>query len=322
MSPRIDEPVPFTPAWLKAPPDLPLDRPFTRAQARAAGLTDRELSLLVKSGYLIHPIRGVYYAAELGDSLTVRLESLRLVVPADVVITDRTAAWLLGAPRVLAPGDHRVVPKVSAFRRPGYRLRNEVSASGERTFKDEDLIEIGGLVVTGPLRTACDLGRLLHRDQAFAAMDAVIRLGHFTVGELVTEVERFKGYRGVRQLRGLAPWVDPRSESPGESILRLRWLDIPNLPRPELQIEVSGPDGPCFLDLGLRDLRYAAEYDGVEWHGPLRQEHDRRRREWIARRYGFHFDVFTGADIHGPSQDASRRLTVAIRRAPGATGGR
>ena len=40
----------------------------------------------------------------------------------------------------------------------------------------------------------------------------------------------------------LAPFVDPDSQSPGESILRLRWLDV-GLPRPRCQVEVPAPGG-------------------------------------------------------------------------------
>ena len=67
------------------------------------------------------------------------------------------------------------------FSPPGYRLRNGLVASGERMLRPEDVVEIGGLRVTTPLRTACDLGRLLHRDQAFAAMDSLAGLGAFSV---------------------------------------------------------------------------------------------------------------------------------------------
>ncbi|HQR27624.1 MAG TPA: hypothetical protein PLP61_11345 [Nocardioides sp.] len=212
----------------------------------------------------------------------------------------------------LAPGDHLVVPRVSIYRPPGYRLRNKLVDSGERMLPEADVMEIGGILVTKPLRTACDVGRLLHRDQAFAAMDCVIRAAGFSVAELVAHVERFRCYRGVVQLRELAPEVDPRSESPGESILRRRWRDCAVLPVPELQIPVEGPDGVCFLDLGLPELRYAAEYDGLEWHGPERQRHDTRRREWISRHGSYAIDVFTAGSVHGPAQDATERLVRGI----------
>jgi hypothetical protein len=217
----------------------------------------------------------------------------------------------------LAPNDHLVVPHVSLFRSPGYRLRNKITISGERSFEERDLAEVGGLLVTTPLRTACDLGRLLHRDQGLAGMDAVVRAAGLAVGVLVDEAERFRGFRGVRQLRGLAPWVDGRSQSPGESVLRLRWLDCPDLPRPTPQLEVSGPSGAYFLDLGLERPRYAAEYDGAEWHGPERREQDQARREWVRLERGYVVDVFLSSDIHGRSHNAEARLREGFVRASG-----
>ena len=101
------------------------------------------------------------------------------MVPDDAVITDRTAGWLHGAPMILAPNDHLRVPPVSIFRSPGYRLRNSATASGERTLGVGDVVEIDGLRVTSKLRTTCDLGRLLHRDQAMAAMDSMMHVADF-----------------------------------------------------------------------------------------------------------------------------------------------
>ena len=94
---------------------------------------------------------------------------------------------------------------------------------------------IEGVVTTTLLRTALDLGRLAHRDLAIGALDALLRHGEFSSEELLDGVARFRGQRGVVQLRALAPLTAPRAESPGESVLRLRWLDIPNRPRPRPQ---------------------------------------------------------------------------------------
>lgn len=295
---------------------LDLTVPFTTATARAAGLDSKHLAALVDQGLLVRPLRGVYHGRHLPDSLDLRVACVRLVVPGDGVVTDRTAGWLHGSDVVLAPNDHLVVPQVSVFQSPGNRLRNAVATSGERTLAEHDVVEILGLPVTTPLRTACDLGRLLNRDAAFAALDAMARVGRFTVDDLIAEVQRFRGYRGVRQLRTFAPLADPGSESFGESVLRLRWYDAGSFPRPETQIAVIRPEASLLarLDLGCREWRFAAEYDGEAFHGPEQQAHDQARRDWIAEE-GWTVEVFRRKDVFGPRNDASARLAQGLRLA-------
>jgi hypothetical protein len=279
--------------------------------ATAAGVRRSQLDLWVRIGALKRPIRGVFYAADLRDDLQLRLAVLRLVVPEACVVTDRTAGWLWGANMILAPNDHLVVPRAHVFCPPGYRLRNGLASSGERKLRPEDVSELDGLRVTTPLRTACDLGRLLHRDQALAAMDSMTRLGRFSVAELVASVHRYAGYRGVVQLRALAPLVDPGAESPPESILRMRWYDV-GLPRPRCQVPVLTPSGATWLlDIGLEDARFATEYDGEEFHGEDQRDHDDARRDWLRRERQWTIVVIRKKNLFGHLQDVHHQLWSA-----------
>ena len=288
--------------------NLPQDKPFTTRHARETGARWADLRRLVDSGVLRHPVRGAYCNVTVPDDLDHRIEVLRLVVPADCVVTDRTAGWLWGAEMILAPNDHLMTPKASVFAPPGRRLRNELAASGERMLADLDIRSLKGLLVTTPLRTACDLGRLLRRDQALAGMDSLAALGRFTVEELCSEVLRFKGYRGVIQLRHLAPLVDPMAGSPGESVLRLRWLDL-GLPRPRCQVRIPAPNGGYYLlDMGLEDRRFAAEYDGEEFHGEEHREDDEARREWARDVLDWTIVVARRHNVFGRRQDIDRML--------------
>lgn len=287
--------------------------PFTTAMARDAGLDRYQLGALVLAGALAHPMRGVFCSPLLPDSLDLRIACLRLVLPSGFVVTDRSAGWLWGAPMILAPGEHLTTPAVSAYGPPGRRLRNGLARSGERGLAPGDITEIGGLAVTTAKRTACDLGRLLHRDQALGALDALLGLGSFGVEELVQETRRFRGYRGAVQLRALAPLADARSQSPQESLLRLRWYDC-GLPRPECQVEVPAPDGGSFfIDIGLPEEKLGAEYDGALFHGAESSDHDERRRAWLARPGQWLLVVARAEHVHGPRQDISVRLTTAYR---------
>jgi hypothetical protein len=264
---------------------------------------------------LAHPVRGVYHSPALAEDLDLRIAALRLVVPDDCVVTDRTAGWLWGANMILAPNDHLEVPRVSVFAPPGRRLRSDLVASGERRLAPTDIADVGGLKVTTPLRTACDLGRMLHTDQALAAMDSLARLGTFSIPELTLAPIRYAGYRGVVQLRALVPLVDPGAESPAESILRLRWIET-GLPRPRCQVPVASPSGATWrLDMGIEEARFAAEYDGEEFHGADQAEYDEARRRWLRRSEGWRIVVVRKRNLFGRDRDVEQLLRAAATEA-------
>lgn len=295
---------------------LAIDQPFTAAMAHAAGITRRQLRHLLDHHLVRRPLRNVYLATQVGDSVALRARCLGLVAPADCVVVDRHAGWLLGAEMVLAPGEHLHLRPLSLFRPSGHgRLRNPLADSGERNLCPEDIVEVEGIAVTSPLRTAWDLGRVRWTDQAISGMDAMARIGAFTVDELVDGVERFRGMRWVTTLRAIAPLVDPRSESPGESVLRLRCYDNgARSTRPQVEVR----DGERFvarLDLGDEEQRAAVEYDGAEWHSsPAQREHDAERRA-DATDCGWLVEAFVTADVFGPRRTCDRRIVELMQRA-------
>lgn len=302
--------------FLTSAAPVPIDRPFTTCWARAQGVDPRRLRAWVRTGLLVAPCHGVMHAAQLADNLDLRLACLRLVVPEDAVVTDRTAAWLHGAPMVLEPHAHLRVPRVDMFLLPGGRIRRTMTRSGQRELFASEVMEQGGLRVTTPLRTACDLGMKLPRKQAFAAMCSMMKVADFTRTDMRHQADvRFRGHRWVRQLRGLIPLCDPRFDSPGECILALIWWETPGLPAFEPQWRVDGPDGFFYLDLAVPGLLYAAEYDGEEFHGPERRAADEARRSWLSENEGWIIGVFVATDVRGTGQMASDRLMHDIAEA-------
>jgi hypothetical protein len=288
---------------------LPLDVPFTTAQAKKQGVSANNLTALVGDGLVRRFLPGVYVATQAGDSIPLRAQALHLVVPEDCVVCDRHAGWLHGATMILRPNEHLGLMPISVFRPSGSgRLRNELTCSGERNLSVEDVVELHGLRVTTPLRTACDLGRVRYTEPAISALDAMLRLELFTHEELLAAVARFRRMRWITTLRAIAPLADGRSESPGESVLRLRWIEC-NIPSPIPQYEVWG-DGRFLarLDLANPELRFAAEYDGAEWHSSAEQrEHDETRRRDVSDA-GWLVQPFTSANVFGRNRDCEALL--------------
>lgn len=291
---------------------LPIDRPFTTAYAASAGVGPGLRRRLVETGLLRPVLRGVLVATQVPDSLRLRVRAVRLVVPEYAVAVDRLAAWIHGVDALPRSAIHEM-PSLDVFSRTGSRMRRDRIRSGVRDLTARDVCVIDGLRVTSPLRTACDLGRLLWRYDALGAIDGFLRLG-VDRDELVREVERFKGFRGVVQLRRLVPLGDPRAESQPESALRLHWHEA-ELPWPDTQIWVHDGDVPRYrIDLGHERSRYGAEYFGEEWHDEDQREHDEGRIQWLEDSRDWVMDVFLKHHVYG-QDPPGLRLRTGFERA-------
>ncbi len=261
-----------------------LSAPFTRQQAADAGITKSELATMLRDRVVRRMLQSVYVATDLEDTIGLRLAAAKLVVAPFVVICDRTAAWIHGVDafdypelEVLPPIDTCVPPERT-------RVRRRQCIGRSRGLDRGDIVEIDGLVVTTPLRTAVDLASGLPRRNALAVLDAFLHLGAFNQVALQNEVRRFARRRGVVQLRQLVAIADARTESPGESWTRLELIDA-DLPIPTPQFVVKWQGEELFrLDLAYVKHRVCIEFDGVESHdSPEQRQYDEARRDWLRR---------------------------------------
>jgi len=229
---------------------LPPDEPFTPAMARAAGLRRSTLERMLRDGLLRRPLRGVYVATSTVDSVEVRAAALRLAVAPQAVVVDRTAGWLHGF-AAWAPADEQAPPvEVLAPRRHG-------AGAGGRRLVPRDLMNVDGLRVTTPLRTALDLGRTLAPSVALAVLDELLAAGACTHTALLTELPRFTGLGGVSQLRCVVAQADGRSQECAESVLRLRWHRA-ELPTATPGLVVAAGARAVRLALGVEGRRFGA----------------------------------------------------------------
>lgn len=159
---------------------------------------------------------------------------------------------------------------------------------GERIDPDE-WQEVDGLPVTTPARTAYDLGRFQTEFNALARLDALMRARPYSTEDVMVLAKRYKGARGVAQLKGILPFVDSGAESPKESWWRKLVMDC-GFPQPTTQITVVDEDGMFVrrLDLGWENYKVALEYDG-EQHQSDRDQYLKDRRVMPAlRRLNWH----------------------------------
>ncbi|MEH3157186.1 MAG: hypothetical protein PGN29_18430 [Gordonia paraffinivorans] len=198
-------------------------------------------------------------------------------IPLDPVGTIR-AAWLRAGPETVVGGvSAAVLHGATFFDVTGHvELIRDPNGQGRRTrgvriiraeLNPADVVTVHGMPVTSPVRTAFDLGRRGPAWMGLAHLDDITRATDLDLGELWRFIVAHPAMRGVRQIRGLIPWIDPCAESSGESWTRFLILDD-GLPRPESQLKVYDETGVIVakFDLAYRDEKIGVEFDGFDFH--------------------------------------------------------
>jgi hypothetical protein len=283
------------------------------ADARELGISRRRVRDAVADGRLRRVLHNVYVGAEAPDTVELRAAAAGRVLSAQSVITDRTAAWIHDVD-AFVHAEHEVLPPVeSCALRWKARTRRDGVAGRTRDLEARDVMTMSGVRVTTPLRTALDLGCNLHRRDAFATLCLFMKLHAITREDLEREALRFRGRRGVVQLRQLIPWADPRVDSVREAWTLLAIIEA-GLAMPEPQFWVEDDGVPVFrLDFAYPRHKVAVEYDGREWHllTSEQKRHDAERRAWLERE-GWTVIVVRNGDFTGAALD---RWLQELRRA-------
>jgi len=268
---------------------------------------DTELRALVRSGrWRRSRYRGVLVDGELPDTPALLVRAAALAVGGDLVACHSTAAALWGFD-VLGPGAlHFLGPTgLGNRRRPGIQIHPS-------SLGTDDAVLVDGVWCTPAARTACDVVRLTAPIDGLATLDAALRSGSCTGDQLAAAAGVQAGLRQVIRLRRLVPYADGRVESPMESRMRWRFLDA-GFPAPDLQVEVAAGGRARWLDIGWREERVGAEFDGQEAHlTPQQLRDDRHRHNWLTGN-GWTLLHFTGADVYR----AHRQMLAVTARALG-----
>lgn len=228
------------------------------------------------------------------------------------VVSHRSAAAVWGLPIVgrVAGGVH-----LTFHGRSGGTTRSQLA----RHAVDEPLPQaiVDGMRVTSAARTVIDLARHDGFLAGVAAGDAALHRGLVALDELHAELRAAGSRRGVRTARDVVAFVDGRSESPGESLSRVRMHELA-LPAPQLQHVVRDRDGFVGrVDFWWDEARVVGEFDGRAKYGidgaareAADQLWDEKTREDRLRRTGVTVVRWTWADAWrgGPMAE---RLRVA-----------
>ena len=247
-----------------------MDQIVLTKSLRTVGYGSHEIQRMRQRGDLV-PVRRGAYARDRPEDQTVEQAHRQLIlatVPqlADgAVVSHASAAVLHGLPIWSSAIDRM---HLTRDRSGGGRRRPVVHVHGA-PLTAADLALIDGVAVTSLVRTVLDLARTVPMEQAVAAGDRALANGLSPL-DLERRLVSMEHWPGVRRARRVVGFLDPRSESAGESVSRVRMLED-DLPIPDLQREVLGPDGRLVarVDFCWDEQKTIGEFDGKVKYGRL-----------------------------------------------------
>lgn len=287
--------------------------PFTVAEAARIGLTEHDL----RSSEYVRPWRGVRIPAADADALEARCRALAALVHPMSAISHETALDLLGLPRRLGDQDallHVTVPHGTGLAATVPSLRGVCGHA--RSFNEGEVLSLGGLRVTTPLRTWCDVASERWPLEDLVALgDAILMRRGEAAEALLAKIAIVWGpRRGAVMLRAAAQLCRAGAASPMESRLRLLVM-LGGLPEPSLNHDVV-LDGRWLHrpDLAWPKYRAGVDYDG----GTHLRGAPRQRRRDIARREaldesGWVLRVVTADDVLRRPQATTERIAQLLR---------
>lgn len=235
-----------------------------RAPVGSVALTTERVRVPWRDGELRRVRRGAYVAVREWEGWTTEERARARIVAVAAAAYDpplfshASAALLHGLP-VVGPPDGRV--HVTSGPAPGGRSGGDVVR--HTTVDPPGAVVVDGLRVTSVPRTVVDLARDAGFLAAVAAGDHGLRAAMTTEEELVREVDALaRRARGARTARRAIGFLDRLSESPGESVSRVRMHEA-GLSAPVLQHVLRDAHGVIGrVDFWWPDVGVVGEFDG------------------------------------------------------------
>jgi very-short-patch-repair endonuclease/predicted transcriptional regulator of viral defense system len=230
---------------------------ITRKQLRDLGLGPTAIDRRRANGRLHAIHAGVYLVGHSALPLHAREMAAVLACGPGAVVSHRSAAKLWALLETKHPQIEVTVARAWSSQRPGIRVYSSVS------LERRDVRRVDGIPLTSPARTLVDLAAVLTQDNLERAVAEAERQSLARRHDLVDQLERNRGRRGVAKLRALlALYGGPAlTRSPAEARL-LRLLRQAGLPPPETNVRVGGYE----VDFLWREARFIVEVDGFTYH--------------------------------------------------------
>lgn len=282
--------------------------PFSRADARVAGIKLREL-LGPSYQRLFHDS---YVCSSVPPTVKLRTRAaLRRTGSETAFASHHTAGRLWGIP-VPADGLVHVTAQRGGPRNRcrGVQTHRPISPSVSTTIHD-------GVPLSTPEQMFCELAAVgVGLVDLVVAGDAMLRAKKATRESLQKAIETMPG-SGVRVARRALGYLRDGVDSPMESRLRML-LVLAGFPEPEVNFILRDANGDWDrrFDLWYRLLKLIVEYDGAQ-HGDLEHrdaDHDRREE---LERLGYRIVAVTAHGIYTDPAKTLRRVAAVMRELGG-----
>lgn len=246
-------------------PALDTRRPFTRADAIAAGISPRAL----RGSRFRRIFRDVYIRAKVRPSELERAQAALLLHPDEAFASHTTAARLYGV----------VVPDSSLVHVSVLEAKNRRWTVGVKPHvapKHTHVVKHRGVRVSSPARMFIELVAVLDFVDLVVAGDSLLRVFGMKAHQLRAHLDPIRDYWSGAA-RYAAGFVRDDVDSPMETRLRML-IVLAGLPEPEVNVEIRDDNGDVLLrfDLLYRERRLAVEYEGRQhvevienWEGDI-----------------------------------------------------
>ncbi len=296
---------------------LPADlagRPFTVAEALAAGVTSKRL----RSSDLSAPFWGVRDATGADASLDSFVTARGTRMPNRTFFSHQTAAQLWSIPlpsrlaaalplHVSSDGDHRGPVGKGTI---GHHI--QIAAL--------DVVTMRGVRLTSLERTVLDLSAALSDEELLGALDNILWRRRppdqrATARSIADALTRYRGRRGRGRLLELTPLATSLSDSIPESIFRLRFRRAglpPALPNAPI-VDARG------RFVALPDLQFEKYLMCFDYEGDHHRTEQEQWRKDLARvprlqDLGWHHTRLSAADLAQPNECLERARRNLIER--------
>lgn len=283
---------------------LDVTQPFTRAEARAAGITDRRLR-----GPEFQPLLdGIYLSSRIRDLSRVRAAAALMVHPASAVATHFSSARVLGAPVPDHPLEHVTVGR-AADRRQRHGIRCHVTALAAT-----DVHVVAKLRISSPHRLFLEMTPWLNLVDLIVLGDWLARHEHLTPTSLLHYCRHSRAQHAAAATRA-SRFVRERVDSPMETRLRML-IVLAGLPEPKVNLRIALREGTATvrLDLSYPQVKVAVEYDGRhhvevvdQWEGDLERREDLDDGNW-------RIIVVTSRGIYRDPEKTVHRVWLALAK--------